>query len=270
MAVLDLEIFDHIAVVRLNRPESRNALSPELVVRLAQTWEAIRNDPQVRVAILTGAGDSTFCAGFDLARFIPLISGARTPEDEWDQAVQDGGGPALAGKATLRDLDLEKPLVVAANGHAIAGGMEMLLAGDIRVVAEGARLGLSEVRLGLIPAMGGTARLARQMPPALASEILLTGNPMSAERALEAGLVNRVVSAEQVMEIAMAYARTIADNAPLAVRAARDIMRQSRDLSECEALEMERSRAQELAATDDAVEGPRSFLEKRPPVFKGR
>ena len=130
----------------------------------------------------------------------------------------------------------------------------MLLAGDIRVVAEGARLGLSEVRLGLIPAMGGTARLARQMPPALASEILLTGNQISAERALDAGLVNRVVPAEQVMEIAMEYARTIADNAPLAVRAAREIMQQSRDMSEREALEMERSRAQELATTEDAVE----------------
>jgi hypothetical protein len=117
MAVLDIEMADHIAVVRLNRPESRNALNPELVVRLAQAWEAIRADPQVRVVMLTGAGDSTFCAGFDLARFIPLISGARQPEDEWDQAVQDSGGLVLAGQATLRDLDLDKPVVVAANGE---------------------------------------------------------------------------------------------------------------------------------------------------------
>ena len=167
-------------------------------------------------------------------------------------------------------LTLNKPVVVAANGHAIAGGMEMLLAGDIRVVAAGARLGLSEVRLGLIPAMGGTARLGRQLPPALASEMLLTGNPISAERALEAGLVNRVVPTEQVVEVAMEYAKTIAENAPLAVQAARQVMRLSSDMSEREALEIERSRAQELATTEDAVEGPRSFLEKRPPVFKGR
>jgi len=132
------------------------------------------------------------------------------------------------------------------------------------------RLGLSEVRLGLIPAMGGTARLARQIPPALAAEILLTGNPITAERALTMGLVNQVVPAEQVVSVAMDYARVIANNAPLAVRAAREVATRSRDLSERKGLDLERERAAMLACTEHAVEGPRAFVEKRPPVFKGR
>ena len=270
MSVLEVNIVDHIAVVRLNRPESRNALNPELIVRLVQTWETIQADPEVRVVVLTGAGDSVFCAGFDLMTFIPLMTGDREPQDEWEQQVRDAGEMTIAGKATLRDIDLERPIVVAANGHAIAGGMEMLLAGDIRIVPTGARLGLSEVKLGLIPAMGGTARLARQMPPALAAEILLTGNPISAEQALARGLVNQVVAKEQVEEVAMEYAKTLAGNAPLAVKAARKVLRRSGDVTESEALDMERSLSEELSNTEDAIEGPRSFREKRPPVFKGR
>lgn len=270
MAILELEIADHIAVVRLNRPESRNALNPELIVRLAQAWDKIRADPEVRVVVLTGAQNSTFCAGFDLATFIPLMTGEREPEDEWDRTLTEAGVMELAGQATLRDTDLERPVVVAANGHAIAGGMEMLLAGDIRLVTPGARLGLSEVRLGLIPGMGGTARLARQIPSALAAEIVLTGNPISAERAFEAGLVNRVVAVEQIQDAALEYAKTLANNAPLAVRAARDVLRRSVDISETQALDLERARLEELSATEDAIEGPRSFREKRAPVFKGR
>lgn len=268
MPVVEVERADHVTVVRLNRPQARNAMNPELIVALADTWERLAGDDDVRVVVLTGAPSSTFCAGFDLGSFIPLMTGAREPVDEWDHRI--AADPGLAGRATLRDLDLGKPLVVAANGHAIAGGMELLLAADLRVVADGARLGLSEVRLGLIPAMGGTARLARQLPPALASELLLTAAPITAAQALAAGLVNRVVPADEVLATALELAGAIAANAPLAVRAARAVIRAAGDLTESAALDLERRHSDTLARTADAVEGPRAFLEKRPPRFEGR
>jgi enoyl-CoA hydratase len=268
MAVLECEIGDRIAVVTLNRPAARNALSPEMVVRLDRCWRDLREDDAVRVVVLTGAPGSTFCAGFDLARSIPLFTGAREPEDEWDEAVL--ADPALAAKACLRESDLGKPLIVAANGHAIAGGMELLRAGDLRLVAAGAKLGLSEVKLGLIPAMGGTATLTRHMPRALAAEMLLTGDPISAEEALAAGFVNRVTTADDVLSSAIGLARTIAANAPLAIAAALDLLRTSADLTEAEALAREAEASARLMQSEDAVEGPRAFLEKRAPAFKGR
>ena len=159
---------------------------------------------------------------------------------------------------------------MAANGHAIAGGMELLRAGDLRVVASGAKLGLSEVKLGLIPAMGGTATLSRHMPRALAAEMLLTGDPISAERGLASGFVNLVVDAGEILTIAIAMARTIASNAPLAIAAARELLRSSSDLSEADALAREAEASARLMQSEDAIEGPRAFLEKRPPVFTGR
>ena len=268
MAVLEIEQNDGIALVRLNRSEARNALNPELIVALAACWEKLGMDDDIRVVVLSGAAGSTFCAGFDLSSFIPLFTGARAPADDWDHAIVND--PGLPGRATLRDFDLGKPLIVAANGHAMAGGMEMLLAGDLRVVATGARLGLPEVKLGLIPAMGGTARLPRLVSPALAAEMLLTGNPIEADAALAAGLVNYVVSAGKVEAVALELAATIAANAPLAVKAARKVMRQGGDLSEAEALALESAETAILVGTEDAREGPRAFMEKRPPVFKGR
>lgn len=268
MTVLLVEKADHIATVTLNRPEARNALNPELVCRLAECWETLKADETVRVVVLTGAAGSTFCAGFDLATSIPLMMGSREPQDDWEKAFAADAG--LAARATLRDFDLGKPLIVAANGHAIAGGMEMLLSADLRVVAEAALLGLSEVKLGLIPAMGGTALLARRVAPALATELLLTGGNISAARAAEAGFLNRIVPADQVKAAAMELAQAIAANAPLAVAAARDVIRRSADLDAGEALALEADYLKRLTATEDAREGPRAFMEKRQPVFRGR
>ena len=268
MTVLKIVKKNHIAVLTLNRPEARNALSPELLGRLANAWDNIKSDDSIRVAILTGAEGSTFCAGFDLALSITLLNGTRKPENEWDEALANDW--TIAHKATLRGFDLERPLIVAANGHAIAGGMELLLAGDLRVAASGAKLGLSEVKLGLIPGMGGTATIVHKMAPALAAEILLTSNPVSAEDAFAAGFLNRVVASIDVLATAMALANAIAANPPLAVKAARHVLRKSRDQTEAASLTLEAELLEALAITEDAIEGPRAFLEKRTPVFKGR
>jgi enoyl-CoA hydratase len=268
MAVLNIDKTDAVATVTLNRPEARNALSPELVVRLSDCWKALREDAAVRAVILTGAPGSTFCAGFDLAKSIPLLTGARQPADHWDEAfLRDS---TLAGQACLRDRHLGKPLIVAANGHAIAGGMELLRAGDLRLATTGALLGLSEVRIGLIPAMGGTATLLRHMPRSLAAELLLTGAPISAERALAAGFLNFVTAPDQVVPKALELARAVAGNAPLAVSAAHELLHSSFDMTEIEALAREAELGVRLARTQDAVEGPRAFLEKRSPHFIGR
>lgn len=268
MAVVDIDINDLVALVTLNRPEARNALDPELIVALTATWERLAGDDEVRVIVVTGAAGTTFCSGFDLSTTIPLITGSRTPADDLERAVVEDRG--LLGRATLRDLDPGKPLIAAVNGHAIAGGMEIMLACDLRVVATGVRLGLSEVALGLIPAMGGTARLARHLPMATAMEMLLTAAPMTSDALADSGLINRLVPVDDVVPTAIELARTIAGNAPLAVQAARHVIRASGDLTETEALALEAEHSAALGATEDAREGPLAFLEKRAPVFKGR
>ena len=268
MSVIDVQTEANVAVVTLERPEARNALDPELIVALASTWDDLAADDSVRAVVITGAVGSTFCSGFDLGTTIPLMTGSREPQDEYERAIADDLG--LLGQATLRDRDLGKPTVAAVNGHAIAGGMELMLACDLRVVASGVRLGLSEVGLGLIPAMGGTARLARHLPRAVAMELLLTAKPMTSDDLASTGLINRLVETEEVVSTAVDLAATIAANAPLAARAAREVIRASDDLSETEALALEARRSSELAATEDAREGPRAFMEKRPPRFVGR
>ena len=196
------------------------------------------------------------------------MTGSRSPENSFEQAVADDS--SLAARATLRGHDLGKPLVAAVNGHAVAGGFELMLACDLRVVARGVKLGLSEVALGLIPAMGGTARLARQVPSALAMELLLTAKPVTSDSLATSGLFNRLVDAAEVGSVAHEVAGVIAGNAPLAVAAARAVVRASSDLSEREALDLEQAESNRLAATDDAREGPAAFMEKRPPRFTGR
>ncbi len=268
MSVLVVSRAGHIATVVLNRPEARNALNPELIVALAATWDELAADEDVRVVIVTGAEGSTFCSGFDLGTTIPIMTGSRSPENPFEQAVADD--PSLMGRATLRGCDLGKPVVAAVNGHAIAGGMELMLACDLRVVARGVRLGLSEVALGLIPAMGGTARLARHLPPVMAMELLLLAKPVVSDELAPRGLFNRLVDPDDVRPTALEMATVIAGNAPLAVSAARALVRASGDLSEQAALDLEEAESLRLAGTEDAREGPAAFMEKRPPVFRGR
>lgn len=265
---LFLDVSGGIARITLNRPDKRNALSPEMVCRLADAWDAVEADPEVRVAVLTGAGETAFCSGADLGRLIPLFTGARPPDDEWDERLR--AEPRLLDRALLRTTGFTVPVVAAARGYAVAGGMELLLASDLRVVADDSELGLTEVSRGILPAGGGLSRLGRQVPWARAAEIVLVGDRIPASEALAMGLVNRVVPAAEVLPTAEALAERMARNGPLAMRKAKEVMVTSNGLPLDEAFRIESRAAGVVMASEDAREGPRAFMEKREPRFTGR
>ncbi len=258
---------DGIAYLTFNRPEARNALDPQTILDLISAWDDYREDKDMRCAILTGTGDKVFCAGADLGLLIPLMTGARKPETEADRLVVED--PRAAAKAMLRDADLFKPIIAAINGHAIAGGMEILYATDIRIAAEGAKFGVQEVKWSLFPAMGSSIKLPLQIPYARAMELLLTGELMDAEEALQLGFVNRVVPKGQVVEEAERIARIIADNGPIAVTAIKRSAVENFGKPVPEGLASEMRLAAPVFASEDAKEGPRAFKEKRKPQFKG-
>jgi enoyl-CoA hydratase len=245
---------DHIAIVTINRPEAMNSLTSEMLTALDDVFEAFEGDPDLWAAILTASGSKAFCAGMDLKEAIPLF----TSGDEL--GYEDH---------TKRQLsDVFKPVIAAVNGVCIAGGVEMMLGTDLRIAAEHATFGLGEVRWGIIPAGGSHIRLPRQVPWAVAMELLLTGESIDARRACEVGLVNRVVPAEELLPSALELAQKICRNGPLAVRTAKEIA--------VRALELERGFVLEKALgarvfdSEDAKEGPRAFMEKRKPRFTGR
>jgi len=257
-----------IAYLTLNRPEARNALDPETVIELIAAWQDYRDDRDLRCAIITGAGDKAFCSGADLGKLIPLFTGAKKPETETEKKlVQD---PQAAGKALLRDFELFKPVVAAVNGHAIAGGMELLYSTDIRIASEDAKFGLQEVKWSIFPMMGSSVKLPRQLPYARAMEILLTGELMDAQEAFRLGFVNRVVPKEKVMEEAERFAGILARNGPLAVTALKKsvLANIGRPLSEGLARELEIGFP--VFMSEDAREGPRAFKEKRQPQYRGK
>ena len=265
MAVVDYAVNGHIATVTLNRPQARNAVSPEVAVRLAEAWRAIRDDDNVRVAILSGAG-SAFCAGADLDQLVPLLSGTRGAVDEWDERML--ADPEIFEYAFLRSVDTVKPVIAAVNGHAIGGGMEMVQGTDIRVAAPTAKFGLQEVKWAIVPAGGSTVRMPRQMPYAKAMELLLTGDLITAEEALACGFLNYV--ADDVMAKATEIAEKVAANGPIAVRAIRKSARACLGVPEREALKLETEISAPVFKTEDAREGPRAFMEKRAPVYQGK
>jgi enoyl-CoA hydratase/carnithine racemase len=255
---IDVEVADSICTIVINRPERLNAMDAEHYQALSQAWCRVRDDAGVRVAIVTGAGAKSFTTGADIKSF---LTGPPGFDEMWltqrDQLLNRG-------------LEVWKPVIAAINGYCLGGGMTLLLATDIRLAAAHATFSLAEVKRGVIPGNGGTQRILKQLPHAIAMEMLLTGDSIDAETAARWGLVNKVVPGDRLMDTALDYARRIAANAPLAVQAAKELALRSRDLDLATGLRMEQVINRLLMATDDAREGPAAFSEKRPPQFKGR
>lgn len=258
---------DGVAMLTFNRPERRNAISPELMVSLAEAWLDFRDDPEARVAILTGAGSEAFCAGGDLQLLMPLFTGARQPADEWDHELLANLDKIPV--ALLKPFELYKPIVAAVNGYALAGGCELLQATDIRIASRTASFGLSEVQRGLVPGGGSMVRLARQVPHCKAMEILLLGERMPAEEAHRIGLVNEVVEPDELLPRALEIARRLSRNGPLALRKIKEAVLRTSGLPLERAYEIENECSAVVMASQDAREGPRAFMEKREPVFTG-
>jgi len=258
------DIDGNVLRVIIDRPEARNAISLAMTETLIAIWKDFAENPKLRVAVLTGAGKRAFCAGADLKE-VGAWYASMTPEERLHHAQTQ---PGLGG--ITRNLDPGKPIIAAINGACLAGGMEIALACDIRVAADHATFGLPEVKWGLMPGAGGTQRLPRVIPESAAMEILLTGDPIDAERALRWGLVNTVVPAADLMATAMDIAARIARNAPLATKAVRRAVREGRQLPLDAALQLEQRIAEPLRQTEDVQEGLRAFREKRSPEFRGR
>lgn len=254
---IDVTRDGQVAVITMNRPERLNALDADHYSDLARAWIEVRDDPAVRVAVVTGGGERSFSVGADLKSFIPDIPDLA---DFW---------LTQRGQLLNRGLEVWKPIVAAVNGYCLGGGMTLLLATDVRLAAEHATFGMPEVKRGVIPANGGTQRLVQQIPFSRAMHLLLTGESIDAATALDWGLVNRVVAKERLLDAALDVARQIAANAPLAVQAAKELAYRSRDFDLATGLRLEQAMARLLRASTDAAEGAKAFSEKRPPDFTG-
>ncbi len=254
----------HVLTVTLNRPEKRNATNAEVLCRLYDAWVRLDGDPELRVGILTGKG-STFCAGMDLAEIGRLRAGVA--DNEWIVRLRDE--PQVIFGAWLKTFRPSKPIILAAEGYARAGGTEILQGTDIRVAGESAVFGVTEVQRGLFPMAGSAVRLRRQIGYAVAAEMLLTGEDITAPRAHELGLINHVVADGQALAKAREIAERIAANGPLAVAAILKTLRETEAMPETDAFAIEGKLGMEVMVSNDAAEGPRAFLEKRPPNFNG-
>ncbi len=255
-----VEQVGHTLVVTMNRPESRNALSGEMLAIMSEAWDRVNSDESIRVCILTGAG-GYFCAGADLKAM-----NAKPPSDSFESGEFD---PSVI-KALLKGFRLTKPLIAAVEGPAVAGGTEILQGTDIRVAGASAKFGVAEARWGLYPMGGSAVRLIRQMPYTVAAELLLTGRTMKAPEAKEVGLIGHVVPDGEALAKAHEIADAISANGPVAVQAILKTMRDSEGKHEDDCWADDARVGAAVFASDDAKEGPRAFSEKRKPEFTGR
>ena len=255
---IDFEVDDGVALITLNRPERRNALDAEHYELLSKAWCTVRDDSDIRVAVITGAGDRAFCAGADLKSFV----GRDTELAELWLTQQN--------QLLNRGLEIWKPVIAAVNGACVGGGMTLLLGTDIRVASEQATFSLAEVKRGIVAANGGTQRILQQLPYAIAMELLLTGDSIDARQAERWGLVNKVTPLDTVVDTALDYARRIGENAPLALQAAKELAIRSRDMDLTTGLRMEQLVNRILHQSQDTKTAKQAFAEKRKPKFEGK
>lgn len=255
---IDFELDDGVALIRINRPDSSNALDAEHYEALSRAWLRVRDEPEIQVAVITGAGAKTFCAGADIKSWV-----GREVELSEIWLTQKG-------QLLNRGLEIWKPVIAAVNGACVGGGMTLLLATDIRVASDNAIFSLAEVKRGIIAANGGTQRIMQQMPYAIAMEMLLTGDKIDAATALRWGLINKVVAPGDLLDAALEYAHRIRANAPLALQAAKELAVRSRDMDLQTGLRMEQMVNRILHHSEDTAIAKAAFAEKRKPKFKGR
>jgi enoyl-CoA hydratase/carnithine racemase len=248
-----------VAILALNRPDAMNAISMQMRAELREALEALRRDAEIGAAVLTGSGDKAFSAGMDLREFAKMnaeLPVAEMKRYRWEQ------GEGIAA--------FDKPIIAAVNGLAIGGGVELALLCDLTFAAQTASFAFGEVKRGLMPGNGGTQRLSRCVGTAKALDMILTGRTVTATEALDIGLVEYVVPGAELLERALALAEQMAANAPVAVRTAKAAVHRGADMALADALRLEQDLAAFLYTTEDAKEGPKAFLEKRSPVWKGR
>jgi len=251
-----------VVILTMNRPEKRNALSPDMLAGLVLGYEYVDDDPEIRCAILTGAGGS-FCSGMDLTSM-----GQQSEDPKVQEVMARGNNPHW--KALLRDYRLSKPLIAAVEGYAVAGGSEILQGTDIRVAGESAIFGVWEAKRGLFPLGGSACRLPRQIPYTIAMDILLRCPPVPAPEAREIGLIGHVVADGQALARAKELAAEVAEMAPLSTKAILRAWRETEAMSDFDAMQHQDKIGWEVFASEDAQEGPKAFGEKRPPVYKGK
>jgi E-phenylitaconyl-CoA hydratase len=258
------ETQDRIALITIDRPEVHNALDLDHSRELAEAWVRFRDDADLWVAIVTGAGDKAFSAGADL-RALGEYYHSLTPLQRRQRAETV---PGLGG--LTRNLDVWKPIIAAVNGYCFGGGLELALACDIRLAAENAQFGLTETSWGIIPGAGGTQRLPRLVPVGIALEMILTASKIGAAEAYRIGLVNQVVPLAGLMDAAIEMANRICANAPLAVQTAKMAVWKGLELPLADGLRLENTLGEPLRQTEDVQEGIAAFAEKRKPQFKGK
>jgi len=246
-----------VAIFTINRPEAMNSMNPESFHELSKALIDFKDDDELWVGIITGAGDRAFCAGADIKSTLPWMKNFK-------------GQPWGEPPTHTRGLNLWKPMIAAVNGVCLGGGLEIALGCDLRIASEKAIFGLPEVTLGIIPGWGGTQRLPRAIPQAKAAELLFTGRPIDAQEAYRIGLVNKVVPIAELMTTTKEMADLVCRPAPLAVRAAKQAMIQGTSLSLGDGLELEKVLEDFLLTTEDYEEGTKAFAEKRKANFKAK